>query len=1102
MSDGRAPDAGERFDVAVIGMACHLPRARDVEAFWRNLIEGVEAVTRFSPDELRARGVPPELIADPDYVPAGVVLDGHDAFDAAFFGYPPLEAQILDPQQRIFLECAWLAFEDAGHAPSQFDGIVGVFAGATINTYLASNLLRCRRVLDLVGEQQLMLANDKDFLPLRVSHKLDLRGPSYAVQSACSTSLLSVHVACRALLSGECDMALAGGASVRVPQGVGYLYREGGTASRDGHCRAFDARASGSVAGSGAGAVVLRRLSDALRDGDAIRAIIKGTATMNDGAVKAGFAAPSVEGQARAIAEALSVAGVTADEISYVEAHGTATRLGDPIEVQALTRAFRRTTDARGYCALGSVKTNIGHLDAAAGISGLIKTTLALEHGILPATLNFERPSPDLDLPSTPFHVVDRTAAWESAGKPRRACVNSIGMGGSNVHVVLEEAPAPVASGPSRAFQILPLSARTPSALDAAAERLSRHLGARPDLPLADVAFTLQRGRAALPHRRAIVARSVEEAVAELGRARGHGAASAAGQAARPILFLFPGQGTQYAAMGAELYREERVFRDALDRCARHLRPHLGLDLVELLSPPLGREAEMEGRLRETALAQPALFAVEYALATLLASWGVEPGAMIGHSLGEIVAACLAGVMRLEDALALVAERGRLMQALPPGRMLAVKLAEPEVRRFLDDSIALACVNALDQCVLSGPPAAVDALEAALSEAGVGYRALSSARAFHSAMMDPAIVPMRDAARKIDLRPPQIPVFSTMTGRLLSAEEAQSPDYWAAQLRRPVRFADAAREALRERAMIPLEVGPGRALTPAVRGLAAGTSSAEPIAAMRGGDERRPEALVLAEAIARLWVAGGAVDFARLHAGTTRRRLSLPGYPFERVRAWIDPDPEPRAAPVEPAPARPPAAQPPAAQPPAAQPPAAVVQASLGATITVLSDRIIIQTGQGAPAAASAELPARPAPVAVGPVPTPAAPPPAPAKAPEDVEETVASFVSQLLGIPGVDRRARLLDLGADSLSLTQLLSRLRRTLQVDISMDALVEAGSVERIAALVRKRAPAPTDPASGDEDIASVLEEIERLSPDEAREELSTGATRGKRGERDGA
>ncbi|MCP4663253.1 MAG: type I polyketide synthase, partial [bacterium] len=726
------------------------PGAGNLDEFWENLRAGRESVRFLSAEEMLAGGADPALLDDPDYVKAVAELPDADAFDAPFFGVSHREAETLDPQQRVFLECAWHALENAGYDPGNMTARVGLYAGATTSTYLLFHLLPGLKTADPF---QLLLGNAVDTLTTRVAYSLNLRGPAFAVQCACSTSLVAVHLAAESLLDEECDMALAGGVSVNYHHRLGYRFVEGSIASPDGHCRPFDARAEGTIFGSGVGMVVLKRLADALADGDPIRAVVLGSAVNNDGSLKVGYTAPSVEGQAEVIGDALDVAGVDPETIACIEAHGTATDLGDPIEIQALTRAFGERTERKQFCAIGSVKSNIGHLDVAAGIAGLIKTVLALEHRRIPPTLHFERPNPKIDFAGSPVYPASELREWERGEEPRRAGVSSFGMGGTNAHVILEEAPEREPAGPSRSWQLLMLSAKTRTSLDAATAALAGYLERHGECALADVARTLAVGRKAFSHRRIAVCRDPADAAAVLagggnlapGSPREDDGGRLLTQAdtrepwERPVVFMFSGQGAQYVGMGLGLYEHEPVFRVELDRCAQLLAPHLDLDLRHLLYPRPDDAQEAGRRLTQTAVAQPALFAVEYALAALWRQWGIEPEAMIGHSIGEYVAATLAGVFSLEDALALVAARGRLMQEMPAGEMLSVPLPEDEVTSLLGGELSVAAINAPRLCVVSGPGDALGELQRRLAERDLEGRRLHTSHAFHSAMMEPIL---------------------------------------------------------------------------------------------------------------------------------------------------------------------------------------------------------------------------------------------------------------------------------------------------------------------------------------------------------------------------
>ncbi len=882
---------GEARDrrIAVVGMAGRFPGAPDVEALWRVLVEGRETLTVFTEEELRAAGVSRELLADPAYVRSRGLIDQPDRFDAPFFGLTPREAEVMDPQHRLLLEASWQALEHAGHDPRRDPGRTGVFAGAGSNTYLLFNLARNREVVDSVGIYQAMLGSDGDFLATRVAYKLGLRGPALTVQTACSTSLVAVHLACRSLLDDECDMALAGGVRISVPQRAGYLHQPGGIFSPDGHCRPFDAAAQGTLDGDGVAMVVLKRLDDALADGDHVHAVILGSAINNDGAAKIGYTAPSAEGQAEVIAAAQALAGVAPASIGFVEAHGTATPLGDPIEVSALRQVF--AGGPAGSCALGSVKSNFGHLDAAAGVASLIKAVLALERREIPPTAGFERPNPALGLEESPFFVNSRPVAWPASAGPRRAGVSSFGIGGTNAHVVLEEAPGGPQPGPSRPHQLLLLSAATEPALEAATVNLVERLRLPrlPETDLADAAYTLQAGRRRLSHRRMVVCADAGDAAAALSALDPRRVLTRVEESEdRPVIFLFPGQGAQYPGMAEALYRSEPAFRDPLDRCAGVLRTE-GIDLLAALYPS-SRGPEAAERLRQTAMAQVALFAVEYALARLWMEWGVTPAAMIGHSVGEYVAACLAGVFSLEDAVRLVAARGRLMQRLPPGAMLSVPLPPEELLPLLPAGVELAAVNGPSLCVAAGPAEAVAALAGALESRGAGGRLLQTSHAFHSAMMEPALAPFAAAFAGLRLEAPTLPFVSNLTGTWITADEATGPGYWERHLRRTVRFA-AGLETLFERGdAVLLEVGPGRALSSLARRHPARPGGQTVLSSLPAAPEAGEDDLpVLLRALGQLWLSGVPVDWRGFQAHETRRRVALPTYPFERRRYWVEP---------------------------------------------------------------------------------------------------------------------------------------------------------------------------------------------------------------------
>ncbi|ABW31349.1 type I polyketide synthase [Acaryochloris marina] len=883
------------LEIAIIGLSGQFPGSPTLDQFWQNLKAGVESISVFSDADSQLASAPSS--ATQTAVKAGGILTDIEYFDAPFFGINPREAETMDPQHRLFLECAWQALEQAGYAPGRGNDAVGVFAGVGMGTYLLYNLSPHPEVMASRGFLQTLVGVDKDYLSTRVSYKLNLRGPSISVGTACSSSLVAVHLACQSLLSGECDMAIAAGVAVKVPQ-MNLTLSPDEIASTDGQCHAFDARANGTVGGNGLGAVVLKRLEDAITDRDTIYAVIKGSAINNDGGMKAGYTAPSQAGQTQVIRAAQAMAEVEPDSITYMEAHGTGTPLGDPIEIAAMTEAFRASTNKVGYCAVGSVKTNVGHLDAAAGIAGLIKTTLALHHRLLPASLNFDTPNPDIDFANSPFYINTGLKEWVANGTPRRAGLSSFGFGGTNVHLVLEEAPAPAPSSLSRPQQLLLLSAKTRSALDTATANLVQHLHL-PDINLADVAYTLQVGRSTFAHRRIVVCATGAEAIAALvDKADCQAPQSEYGltdsdTSQRPVVFMFTGQGAQYVNMARELYDTEPLFRQTCDRCFTILEPHLGFDLRSVLYPDAASPEfdidQATQQLRQTAIAQPALFVIEYALAQLWMSWGIRPTAMIGHSIGEYVAACLAGVFSLEEALPLVVRRGQLMQQLPGGAMLSVNLSVDEVASLLDEidkTISIAASNSPSLTVVSGSNAAIAALEQWLTQQQIGCQPLHTSHAFHSSAMDEIATPFAQAIGQIQLHPPQMPLISNVTGTWMTAAEATDPQYWVHHLRQTVRFAEGIAELLQDSHHLFLEVGPGRTLNTLTRQQATDRAV---LSSLHHPKDHASDVAFLLQTLGRLWLAGVTVNWPGFYAHEQRDRLPLPTYPFERQRYWIDP---------------------------------------------------------------------------------------------------------------------------------------------------------------------------------------------------------------------
>ena len=880
------------LEIAVIGMSGRFPGANSIDEFWNLLRDGIEGISFFTPEQLKEAGVPDHVMKDPNFVNALFMVEGSDDFDPRFFGYTPKEAELMDPQARLFHECVWEALEQGGYDPFAYEGLIGLYAGASGNLFWETLVMQSpqRQALGDFAAAQL---SDKDYLCTRLSFKFNLRGPSYTIQTACSTSLVAIHVACQALLNGECDMALAGGSKISAFGNTGYLYQEGMIFSPDGHCRPFDADSRGTVGGNGVAVVLLKPLDEALQDRDYIYAMVKGTAVNNDGCHKAGYTAPAPEGQSLAIKVACRVAEVEPESISYIETHGTGTDLGDPIEVEALIRAFN--SEKRGICGIGSVKSNIGHLDSAAGVTGFIKTALSLHHRLIPPTLHYKAPNPRIDFENSPFYVVDKPTLWNAAGGPLRAGVSSFGIGGTNAHVVMEEAPdnnLRKSSLSHRHLFLLPVSARTAKALDAASENLHAFLKNNPSLSIADTAFTLQVGRRHFEHRRAAVCRDIDEGRRMLGAvASAGGDYFNAGDTERPVIFLFPGAGTQYRDMGLGLYKTEPVFRRHLDHCLELLKSYLGYDLKELLYP-----GERDGaatidpsfHIDDTGAAQPLLFAFEYALAQLLMAWGVKPYAMLGHSLGEYAAACISGVVTLEEGLRMVALRARLMQSMPEGAMLGVPLTEERILSILPADLDLSLVNAPQSCVVSGPKEAVERFARILEAGGVEPRHLHSSHAAHSRMMEPMLADYRDGMATINFKRPHIPYVSNLTGGWITVGEASNPDYWLTHLRQPVRFSDGLKPLLDIDDAIFVEVGPGRSLTSFARqhpGMAQERLATDLV---RHPKKEADDDRFFLERIATLWTWGVPIDWKAFTGDQEFCRIPLPTYPFQRQTYTLD----------------------------------------------------------------------------------------------------------------------------------------------------------------------------------------------------------------------
>lgn len=883
-------------DIAIIGIAGRYPKAKTIKEFWENLVNGIEAISFFSDDEL-------EIIpnSNPDselkFVKARGVLEDAEKFDAEFFGFNPKEASIMDPQHRVFLECCWNALEDSGYVPEKFNGSIGIFAGSSLNTYLIYNILSDRnKQEELANSYQIadyttLTGNDNGFLTTKVAYKLGLKGPAINVQTACSTSLVAIGQAYQSLVTGQCDMALAGGVSISFPQKRGYYFVDGSIGSVDGHCKPFDADATGTVFSSGAGVVVLKRLDDAIRDGDSIYAVIKSVALNNDGSDKAGYMTPSIDGQTEVILKAQQIAGVNPETIKYIETHGTGTPVGDPIEVTALEKAFRISTDKKQFCGIGSVKSNVGHTDAAAGVTGFIKTALALKHRTIPPTLHFKKPNPRFNFSKSPFYVVDKLIRIEENSYPVRAAVSAFGVGGTNAHAILEEfIDNETKSNEQSKKQLLIVSAKNENSLKANATVLADYLLSNPNDNLNDIAFTLQEGRKEFEWRQFVIASDSAEAEKLLRNAVGANLnkSKVNFNERNHLVFMFPGQGAQYVNMGKGLYNNESLFKHTVDECSEILKPHLDLDIRELLFPEIINENSAK-KLEQTVYTQPSLFIIEYALAKLFISYGIKPNSMIGHSVGDYVAACFADVFSLEDALFILSKRAKLMQQQKPGSMLSVRSSEEEIKKILDNDIAIAAINSPNLIVLSGETERIKLFSEKLNKMKIENRILFTSHAYHSQMMEPAIEPFVKEFQNINLNKPSAPFISSLTGTWITDEQATDPNFWAAQLRNTVRFSDGIKELQKANNLILIEVGPGRALTTMASQHKKESGKQTVITTLTQPNEDADDLTNFLNAIGKLWLNGVKINWKNFHKGKNRKRLHLPGYQFDRKSYWIEP---------------------------------------------------------------------------------------------------------------------------------------------------------------------------------------------------------------------
>lgn len=1036
--------------VAIIGMAGRFPGAKNIDEFWRNLENSVECIKFYTEEELLEAGIAPEVIKNPYYMKAKGEVGDVDMFDASFFGINPREAEVTDPQHRMLLECAWEAMENAGYDSSKYDGLVGMYAGKSMDYYLLLNVFpRIKKEIS-AGSLQAAIGNDKDSLTTTIAYRLNLMGPVITIQTSSSTSLVAVCVACQSLLTYQCDIALAGGITAGPPIKSGYLFQSGGIWSDDGHTRAFDASSTGFVPGAGMGLVTLKRLEDAMADHDNIWAVIKGFAVNNDGCNKVSYAAPSVDAQAHVVAQAMAAAGVHPETISYIETHGTGTNLGDPIEMTALTQAFRASTDKKQFCAIGSAKTNIGHLDNAAGIAGLIKTSLAMKHKKIPASLHFETPNPKIDFDNSPFFVNTRLREWKTEGVPRRAGVTSLGMGGTNAHVILEETPGQEPPGASRPGQLVLLSAKTNSALDKMTENLAGYLKGNFDINLADAAYSLAVGRKDFNYRRAVLCRDHDTAEAATILEKltpGRVFNTVCTMTSRPVVFMFSGQGAQYVNMARELYQQEPVFREEMNRCFEILTPILGYDIKEILYP----ESESGRDINQTQFTQPLLFIIEYSLARLFMDWGIIPAGMIGHSIGEFAAACISGCMSLEDTLRLVADRGRLMQETAAGSMLSVGMNEKDIIQVLEQypELSLAAVNSPKHCVVSGKTEAIEKLEKQLSQQSQFNKRLKTSHAFHSPLMESIMDKFGETAAKIKSDSPKIPFISGVTGTWITTEDFFDKRYWVDHLRKPVRFSAGIAEILKDPTRLLLEVGPGNSLCV----LAAEQKKGEKktgdfiFSSIRHIKQTDSDFTFLLKTLANLWLSGVPIDWKNYYKNEKRFRIPLPTYPFERKRYWLDEVKqsessqavETRIGEDQETPASEDAASAPSEK-----------------TVQIEEEK----TFQPRPELNNEYIP-----------PT------------TETERKVAEMWEDLLGIKPVGIKDNFFDLGGHSLLATLFLSRVQDEFQIRLELRTIFEEPIVANLATLIDSERNKELDVQK----IEDLIQEVEGLSEEEIRSTL---------------
>jgi acyl transferase domain-containing protein len=1000
-------------------MAGRFPGASNITEFWENLKNGVESISFFSEEELEENISIPKTNTGISYVPARAVLAGVEYFDASFFNFTPNEAEITDPQLRMFMECSWHALEDAGYDASRYDGAIGVYAGNSVNHYwIARTMFSPKYALLGAFKSELLTTH----FSTRVSYHLNLKGPSMTIQTACSTSLVTIHTACIALLSSECDMALAGGVGLGLPQASGYYYMEGMVSSPDGHCRAFDASAEGTVPGSGVGVVLLKRLEDAVDDGDHIYAVIKGTAINNDGCRKVGYMAPSPEGQTEAIRAAYIMAEVEPRTIHFIETHGTGTPLGDPVEIEALNTVFCDVP--KQSIAIGAVKSNVGHLDSAAGVTGFIKTVLSLKHRQIPPSLHFSTPNPKIAFKNTPFYVNTGLENWNGSGSPFRAAVSSFGQGGTNAHAILEEWPPPAPTGAGNRSNwpaLFLLSARSRNALDTATRNLARHLQEHPEIDPLDAAYTLQVGRKVFAHRRMVFcpSASLEDAVDVLSKGGKKVKNYHNKIEERPAVFLLSGQGAQYVEMGADLYREVPFFREQMDSCFGIVKPLTGIELKDILYP--AEKADKEGGaggsgsvIDRTDLTQPIVFIFTYALARLLMKWGIQPAAMIGYSMGEYIAACLSGVFSLEDALKVVTARGQLMQTTAEAAMLSVPLPQEELLSLLTrhNRLSLAIINGSTN-IVTGPREAVETFEQEMKEKRLVCVAVNMGHAVHSPLMEPIRLEFENRVGAVRLNVPQIPYISNVSGYWITQEEAVNPTYWGRHLCNTVRFSDGIDRLLTLENAVFIEIGPGRLLSNILRQQMRTNAEAAKgkhiVNIVKHYQEKARDDYYLYNRLGELWLYGLTVNWEVVYENETEKpnRLPLPGYPFERRRYWPEKDFRLDGMPT-------PVQQAGRIREQEVVPPP---------TEEVLFDE------PGDPEEYEYEAPS------------------------DELEEVVAALWREYLGFERISIHDNFFEINGDSLTATQLITKLQQTYPVEISLQIFFEDPTIAHLAAMVKE-------------------------------------------------